>query len=744
MKKVKQMKKIFKGVVTSLLVFIMMISSVDAVNVIAAEDTTAPELISVEVEPSSIKAGQDVKVKVKIKEAGTGLVKAFVQLNNSKDGDVMAYEDFNFETPLYSSKNKYIEKVFVIHTKENSAKGDWYLGCLDLTDQKGNTARYWGSADNNNILLNGEIALTEKIHINVTANKGDTTRPKINSISIQTPTVEKPGNLKIKLNLSEKKEIFNAQISISKADKSYVQVLDNYKSTDGNGNYIIEIPIDSKIHNGEWEVDDIYIYDEAGNEIHYTSRTCMGYLENMEGFYKEKFDLLKFNIVGTAGDETKPVIKSVKVLNEGALVSKPGILEVEVEVVEDGEGIDQIDIVYEIPVDVEDTVLFESVENSLSGCYFAVKGKELYFEDTPTIILDKPLKTGKHILEVPVNSVRPNGEYIVYVANAKDGADNEYRDQSRAPRSFFTLVDEYEYAFEMGIGNPGLRDAVKALKDGEVGRIMLGKESSENILPKQVLNDIAGRDKTLVCYRDGYQWIFRGLDIEPSKTKDLNLTTRTFTIDGENLSSGKKAVGISFENNGELPGKVEFRFKTAFVKNFFGNEEALKLYHVENSEGGYETDIDYQETDYEQIPPKKANIQVVLEEKDAWCYVDLTHNSKYVLSDSKITKLSKNPTSSKPSSNNGTTNSDITSSADQTDTNQDSSTESGLSIEENDSSLNADKPQISEPKPKKNYDAVIVIVVLLILLLAVAAGVFVLIKKGINPIKIITEYFSKK
>lgn len=743
------MKKIINKILVAAMALLLMVSQVGLYKVSAAEDNTAPELISVEVLSSSIKTGEDIKVKVKVKESGTGLTEVFIQFNNPNDG-ITAHEMFTFDKPLYSSKNKYIEKVFTIPTKENSLEGNWYIGALNLTDQKGNTEYYYGNP-NGDIILDDKVFFTGKTYVKVTGTKGDTTKPKINSISIATPVVEKPGALKIKLNLSEKKEIFNAQISVSKADKSYVHFLDNYKSTDGNGNYIIEIPIDRKMRNGEWEVDDIYIYDEAGNEIHYTSRTCMGYLENMEGFYKEKFDLLKFNIVGTAGDETKPVIKSVKVLNEGALVSKPGILEVEIEVVEDGEGIDQIDIVYEIPVDVEDTVLFESVENSLSGCYFAVKGKELYFEDTPTIILDKPLKTGKHVFEVPVNSVRPNGEYIVYVANAKDGADNEYRDESRAPRAFFTLVDEYEYAFEMGIGNPGLRDAVKALKDGEVGRIMLGKESSENILPKQVLNDIAKKDKTLICYRDGYQWIFRGLDIEPSKTKDLNLTTRTFTIDGENLSSGKKAVGISFENNGELPGKVEFRFKTAFVKNFFGKEEALKLYHVENSEGGYETDIDYQETDYEQIPPKKANIQVVLEEKDAWCYVDLTHNSKYVLSDSKIAKLSKKPTATKPTSS-----SVANDSADETESDpmQSETTSSNDNIEnttssndniENTTSNNAvennQSGQTAQPVPKKNYDAVIVIAIIVLLVgLAVA---FAFTKKGKEILKALIEKFKK-
>lgn len=728
------MKRVLKTIFLFALCFLVVFISTNRMSVVAAEDTTAPKLIFVEVKETAITAGEAIEVRVKVEESGTGLVSALVQYNHSKSGDIMVCETIHFDKPLYSSKNKYIEQVFTVPTRTNAVGGDWFLGYLEFTDQKGNFSRYCGNPNNEEIRLDGKTSgFVAKTHVSVSGTTGDATKPQINAIQIGESVVEKPGELKIQARISEGERICNVQIDLeSKADR-FVYQESAITSVDGKGNYVIRIPIGENRHVGDWSVTDVRFSDDSGNAIHYTSGKCDGFFSEYSGIYEEKFSLLTFTVTGQAMDEVAPSVTGIEVLNDETSVYKPGILKVRVNIVEDGDGVSGLYLMYEIPVDFDNPADGSAVANSRGGCYFALKGTEPYFSDTPVVSFDKPLKTGSHVFEIPVPSVKPNGEYILYIDHVKDKAENEKRYGSKAGVfSKFTVVDEYEYAFETGITNDALRDYVKALEEGEVGRILLDQDPARNVITKQVLGDIAGSDKTLICYRDGYQWIFRGNELDKSKVKDLSLTVRVFEIDGDDLSSGKAATGISFESNGELPGKVEFRFKTAFVKEFFGKEENLLLYHVENSEGGYETEIDYEESEYEQIPPKEANIQVILEEKDAWCYVDLVHNSKYVLSDRKLTKLSKATAAPKKTTTKAEAMATTTTTVLMTESTTNATTDTAGTVTQSSSTTASGTLPMQENTPDNNGGIGIVVAVVLVLVAGAGVGIFIFVRKKQN------------
>lgn len=633
------MNILLKHFLTIIMAFILVFPSISMFVVSAAEDTSAPELISVEVQKSSINAGQEINVRVKVKESETGLVEAMIQFNHSTTGDIMASTTQIWETPQYSSGQSYINYVFIVPTLTNTKDGDWFMAYLEFYDQKGNFSRYCGNASDNQVyseFLEPQQFLDGKTHVQVSGGSGDLERPVIESIKIQNPTVEKSGKLKLEIGIKDASALSYVQIDMSsKTDKYCHQQYEIY-SVDGTSKYVFEIPINNARHTGDWEINDIYINDAIGNGAHYTNQLNKDYFIDYYGENKENFSLLKFTVIGNKGDETAPTVNDIKILNDREMVTKPGILQFELDITEDGSGVVCVEIEYEGLNGGEPDV------NSRAIYRICTKG----YEDNQSvtnanIMLDRPLKTGKYTLEVPVGSMKPNGAYEVHVRRMVDEAENEYVNYAnQGLRAKFTLDDEFDYCFEMGITNGNLFKAVQDMQEGTAARILLSNKAADNILSKQIIKEIAGKNKTLVCYRDGYQWIFRGKDISRHQAKDLNLTTRIFTIEGEKLSSGKKAVGLSFENNGQLPGKVEFRFKSAFVKNYFGKEEVLRLYHVENTESGYETDIDYIGSDYEHIPSEQANFKVVLDDKDAWCYVDLTHNSKYVVSDYKLKKLS--------------------------------------------------------------------------------------------------------
>lgn len=636
------MKKISKCIGAFLIALIIAISPISTNIVFAAEDTTAPQLVSAEVLSNSVKAGDSFQVKVRIKENETGLIRATIQFNDSKYGLVAAYVDTSWETPLYSSGQQYIEHIFTIPTRADFIGGDWYIGYLVLYDQKNNSSQYYTLVNSNDNKLYSDSfkpqhVVLGKTHVNVTGGTAAVPRPVVNSIKLLTPTVEKGQKLKLELSVTSMKPLASASVYMHKDDWTDQVHPEIYGMPQGAGTQkvILEIPIDNKRHIGNWEIQDIRFTDIDGNHAHYTNQLMDGYIGDYFHEAPGKFDLLKFTITGVQGDEIAPVPNSLKVLNDELSVTKPGILYLQLDLTENETGVSKIDFKYFPVIDSQESVGFIGW-NSIT-----LNPQEYNGGEDIVTRLDKPLKTGTHILEVPIPQRIPNGNYRVRV-ELFDGADNpSHWSTYDDVYADFIIKDEFDYKFELGVTNKELLSAVKNLNEGEVGRILLSDKSSDNIITKEILDSIANQKKKLVCYRDGYQWIFDGKKIQPHKTKDINLTTRIYVVDGKYLSSGKQAIALSFENNGKLPGNIEFRFKSTFIRDYFGREELLKLYHVQHPETGYEADIDYIQSDYAKIPDNQAMFKIVLENsKDAWCSVNLNHNSKYVISDTELTRLS--------------------------------------------------------------------------------------------------------
>jgi len=730
------MKKIFKLLGACVLALIITVSPINTPLVSAAEDSTAPKLMAIDVLSSTVKAGDSFKVRIRVDESETGLSRAIIQFNERKFGLVTAYEDKIWESPVYSSGSNYIEYTFTIPTRKDFVGGNWYIGYITLYDQKGNSIYYESNASSTENKLysrDSKISHTVSGNININVSGGTTTvpRPIINSIKILNPSVEKGQSVRLELNVTTSEPLSSASFYLytdNMSDEFYPITYDMPKGT-GTLTFKIEIPMDASRHIGNWEIQDIYLNDTKENSAHFTNQLTGGYFAD---YYKEapgKFDLLKFELTGIAGDETAPVPNSIKVLNDELTVTKPGILYLEVDITEEGTGVERIDFKYMPIIDSQESPAF------LGWSRVCVKGRDNGDGYDVLASIDKPLKTGKHLLEVPIPAKIVNGKYRMHI-ELYDGAENgslqSYFDKVYAD---FFINDEFDYSFELGITNKNLLEKVRAMKDGEAGKILLSSRSAENIITKEILDSIANQKKILVCYRDGYQWIFDGKKIQPHKTKDINLNTRIYVVDGKYLSSGKQAIALSFANNGKLPGNIEFRFKSAFIKDYFGKEELLQLYHVQHPEIGYEEDINYIQSDYARIPNNQAMFKIVLENnKDAWCSVNLNHNSKYVISDTSITKLSqkqvaalqKNP--SKPSAGGSKPT-------------QSEPVNSSVSNQINSQQSNSENISSQPSVPvKKHNDVGVLTIIIILCCLAVGAGLAFAIPKSRATIK---KLFSK-
>ena len=563
-----------------------------------------------------------------------------LQFNNSQlDNNPFSAEYF-CETPEYSIGDAYITFTFNVWTNVATWSGDWFIGYLEFHDQKGNFSRYCGNPVNNDLkseFLDPQQTVSGITHVQIQGTSSSADMPVLNSIRILNPTVEKPGTLKVEANITSTHKLSRVQFTMANENTKDTYTEFAYPNSDKGGTrtYVFEVQLSEQRHNGQWRILGIWIDDIYRNTGLYGTDQGMAYLENLDDKSAPRFPVPTFRVTGVQGDETAPAVTAVEVLNPNKTVSKPGILQIRLDLVEEGSGITCVEVEYE-RADVN--------EPDIASRYiyqYCVEGYgDSYAKHT---IMPQKLKTGSYTFDIPVGSIRPDGIYRIRVRELRDAAGNLYNDYAnKGILTEFTVKDEFDYAFEMGITNGALLQRIQALNPGETGRILLSNRADENILTKEMLDAIADQDKTLVCYRDGYQWIFDGKNVKGNKTKDLNLTARVFTISGENLSSGKSAVCISFENNGKLPGKIEFRFRTDYVLGYFGVEEKLHFYHIDAPESGYETDPDYANSDYEEVPRSESNIRVVLEEQDGWCYVKLAHNSKYVLSGSTLRKYTPN------------------------------------------------------------------------------------------------------
>ena len=711
-----------------------LLSALDAPKANAAEDVTPPELVNVEILTPEIEAGQPVEVKITVRESETGLARATIHISHVdfvSNNENPLHIDHLIGAPLYSNGDNLIEYTITVPSFTGTLGGQWYIGRIELYDKKGNYSPFEGSIDDKvmyKFYPSKEVLLDYLPYVKINQSNVDTYRPIINSVKIINTTVEKPGSLLLEIDASLSGKLSYAQFNVEKdglADQ-FVQMIYEPKSVQGNI-YTFEIPIAENRHLGQWQVTDIRLYDVDGRNSHYTNQIVKGYFVDYNN-PSNAHPTLNFAITGVQGDEAKPSIDAIRVLNKDQIVEKPGTLKVAIDITEEQSGVVGLRLNYER---IDGTNL--GTDDYYGRFYFVSGYGEVYYD---RVTLDNKLMTGTHELEIPVFSTKPAGRYRVTVSMLQDAAENRYEEYIwRGPSAEFTVVDEFEYAFEYGIGNQNLLSAIQGLQDGEVGRIMLTDVTSQNILTKAMLDSIAGQDKTLVCYKDGYQWIFRGKQINPSKTKDLNLTMRVAIVQGRYLSSGKQAVCLSFENNGELPGKVEFRFKSSFINEFIGKEELLRLFHVEGPKSGHEADIDYKNSDYKEIPRQEVKFKVVMDEKDAWCHVNLAHNSKYIVSDSPLVKYTAsnnsttNPTS--PVSQPAVTVPPTTGSAATAPTGGESVPTTGHAVENTTAhQANTTTPRaVSSTTEDKRHDNTVVTVIAIVLGVAIAAVAGVLIYK---------------
>ncbi|MBQ6391034.1 MAG: hypothetical protein IJH88_05360 [Eggerthellaceae bacterium] len=221
---------------------------------------------------------------------------------------------------------------------------------------------------------------------------GDEEAPVITSVNIlnKDAIVQHPGYVTVEVSIEENET--GVRYLIFGIRSLNGEKLGGVDWTDGplySGTYTFDVPLPENACNGEWCIDLIQIEDQAGNAAFYQAR---GTIDGDAGLTYDAFYTLQegvssqltsipialFTVEGFTGDLTPPRITDIKIMNQDGRVEKPGNLQVQLCILEIGDGVTSVDI-------------YASSSNRQSSVHY-------YRPDESRL-----LQTGTYVFDVPVD-----------------------------------------------------------------------------------------------------------------------------------------------------------------------------------------------------------------------------------------------------------------------------------------------------------------------------------------------------
>ncbi len=395
------------------------------------------------------------------------------------------------------------------------------------------------------------------------------------------------------------------------------------------GKHTLEIPVSQTVGALTYQLSSVHISDGNRNSSVYnlnSAKTALVPGYGSSGYGDESIAIpcnpqLVVTTSGASADYTAPVLTSFTVLTPE--VASPGVYRVEVDIVEEDTGVSGISIFYSATLP-DGNSRSESFHWNASS-WDTETGQQI----------SNPLMTGKHTLEIPVSQTVGALTYQLSSVHISDGNRNSnvynlsaaktalvpgygssgYGDQSISipcnPQ--LVVIGEIDIAFYASTNNPHL---LQKIQDMPTGTVAVLDYSNSSTLTADMFAAIAGQDKTLILQDNNMQWVFNGLDIDPTKCKDINLHVSTFVTQAANLGfdSENTVLELRFPDNGELPGLAMVRIYSEYL---------LTKYRT----SGNQLFVTY----YKDGKPASEPAPVVLE-GDNYATFQLSHNSTFIIS----------------------------------------------------------------------------------------------------------------
>lgn len=190
---------------------------------------------------------------------------------------------------------------------------------------------------------------------------------------------------------------------------------------------------------------------------------------------------------------------------------------------------------------------------------------------------------------------------------------------------------EFDVEFRGSLSNGNVASQLRAMDEGKTVVLTIDS-TSKGILGKELLEAIQGTDKTLVVYANSsgtMQWIINGKDVT-GEARNIDVTTKLSIVPGSEYGCDQSLIKLTFADNGILPFKTNFRVNSPVIARLYESSGKVLLYNLhESSSYGSFVNLETDKT------------KVISAEDESWCYVDLTHNSSYLLAGKTLKSPSK-------------------------------------------------------------------------------------------------------
>lgn len=444
----------------------------------------------------------------------------------------------------------------------------------------------------------------------------DGTPPVLKNVTLSTTSVTPPGSIDVTVEASD--DISGVSFGFvyfdcSETGKHLSCALDNnyYDSDTGeyiyypDGNFHGTITIDQYALPGNFEINNLYLYDEAGN-------VCT-YFKDKETSDDPRYPIMPDNIKNLqftvsesdTSDGIPPVLNGIAISTTSVTV--PGSFEVIADVSDNLSGVKYVSVEFVCP----------ETEKSLA-C--ALKDTYYDHETNQTV----PYSDAKFHGTVEIDQYVESGTFEISFISVRDAAGNaidyNYWAMPDSVKSIQLHVFNTTPDVTTSVSNPGFIDS---LESAENNAYIAADYSGDAILTEEAFNAIAGTDKTLDLASEGITWRFNGSDIT-EEVKPIDLKVEISQVEKEGSSIGEAiadklgenpGVVMKFAENGVLPGKATIQVKVDYaMREYLGSDQNLCVYYYNNQTG--------------QLELVAENLTVI---NDTYVEFSITHCSCYVL-----------------------------------------------------------------------------------------------------------------
>lgn len=603
---------------------------------LADNDVTAPTVESVSFSKAAYDKGASFNMTVNVTETEIGLKYINYCFYAYKDGQMLSFSG-SMDITGDKFKDSYVVPVEI---PQDVVAAEYYIGQIDVEDQAGNKRIYWNGfeptgyrIDDNGSYVNDFYKNETKCYVDggntITINStGDDFAPVVTNVTFDSTEISKGGKASLTLDVIEEStitDVFPSFYTYKNNQRYMVDIIDSSFTVSGN-KVKYNFQISDEATSGDFYLGQLDIKDNHGNiRMYWDGFKDYGYETDNDGSFIHDFnnENIKMYInngstlkIKSNGDDDAPLVSKITI--KDATTIKPGIIT--------------------LTASVSDNVLIKDA----SVVLYSYKGEEINY--LYGSLNNVNIKEGTLEFKIAVPTTTICGEYYVgqfdindYSGNSRqywNGYRKEGYDEDKVgsyvpdffnPETRFyvesgktvTVEEEFDVAFELALSNPKLLSFINGMTEGETGKIYI---DGNTVAKAELFDAIKGKDINLYFYKDNYQWIFNGKDI--TNAKDIILEISFDKIYGDEYELDQEALKITFADNGELPGKAMVRIKSDYTYQIFQINRDINLYYInQNNELEYEEDSD---------------IRYVLDGTDHWCWFEITHNSSYLATGSKV------------------------------------------------------------------------------------------------------------